>query len=205
MEEPGEKCGVGLIKLLKDVTCYPDNFLTFAALRMCSKMEHRGRDGAGISIVIPEAEFGSEWMYTLTASGSTGNLADKIKQAGLEHFKKGNVAIVHRRYSTASDINLINMQPMERYHPRPTKRIAIAWNGNLTNNLKQIERIKKVGYRARTMSDTERVLGDICYALKKEHDMMEEKEIDANEIDIAKVLEEASKNWDGAYTLAGVF
>ncbi|MBI2128692.1 hypothetical protein HYU07_00485 [Candidatus Woesearchaeota archaeon] len=199
-----DKCGVGLLKLLKDASYYEENYLIKTLVSMLVKSENRGKDSGGVTIVNPDAAPCSEWMYTIVSEGSTIDLKKILDSEEYDACKDGKAAIVHRRYTTAATTCGVNAQPMGRDHPRPTKRLAIAWNGNFSNNQEHIKRILDLGHRLKTNSDTERILSDLVFGLKEEHDRLEKSGESFNGLDIAGIVSKASFNWDGAFTLEGI-
>ena len=133
-------CGLVAIKTT-------DKSGTELALSMLLRLQHRGQDGAGISVLNDAGEF-----HELRGLG--------LIQNALHDWPKlpaSNLALAHTRYATTGLGTLHEIQPFVRHFPR----FAIAHNGNIANTQ---ELTDKHGLMLQSTSD----LDVICQVLVKE-------------------------------------
>ncbi len=129
----------------------------------------------------------------------------------------GEVYLGHLRYGTFGDNNLDNVHPVMRQNNWKTRNLVIAGNFNLTNVDELFELLIDLGQSPKDFSDTVTILEKFGHFLDKENqrlfDLLKEKGytnrdislLIAKQLDIAKVLSEASKRWDGGFAIAGIF
>jgi amidophosphoribosyltransferase len=106
-------------------------------------LQHRGQESAGIV-----ASDGNH----LSRHIGMGLVADVFDNDTLDPLK-GSLAIGHVRYSTAGDTTLRNAQPLLATTTHGT--IAVAHNGNLTNNLTLRNQLESSGSIFQTTADSE--------------------------------------------------
>lgn len=121
--EVKSECAVTPLYLRKPISYYPDKFAIDKTLFMLSELEHRGQDSGGISCVNVNARNGSEYMWTVTGPNSTENLKLKLVDVKDESLFNSRLVGGQRRYTTFA--SKAGEQPMERSHPKPTKRFSV--------------------------------------------------------------------------------
>jgi len=110
-------------------------------------LQHRGQEAAGIVAIDDEG----------TARGHKGvGLVSDVFDADALARLGGRTAVGHVRYSTAGGGELANVQPITARYARG--EIALAHNGNLTNQLDLKERLVNEGAIFRSSSDSEAVV-----------------------------------------------
>jgi amidophosphoribosyltransferase len=138
-DRPREECGV--VGITGVDLAAEQAFLALYAL------QHRGQEAAGIVAVDGEGR-------TRTHKG-VGLVSDVFDAATLSRLG-GRTAVGHVRYSTAGGGELANVQPITARYARGD--LALAHNGNLTNQLDLRERLVAEGAIFRSSSDSETVV-----------------------------------------------
>lgn len=138
-DRPREECGVVGITGVERAAEHA--FLALYAL------QHRGQEAAGIVAV-------DESGRARTHKG-TGLVSDVFDAAALGRLE-GSTAVGHVRYSTAGGSELANVQPITARYARGD--LALAHNGNLTNQLDLRQRLVEEGAIFRSSSDSETVV-----------------------------------------------
>jgi amidophosphoribosyltransferase len=135
-DRPREECGVvgitGVDKAAEQA------FLALYAL------QHRGQEAAGI-VAVDDAG-------RARAHKGVGLVSDVFDADSLTRLE-GSTAVGHVRYSTAGGSELANVQPITARYARGD--LALAHNGNLTNQLDLRERLVNEGAIFRSSSDSE--------------------------------------------------
>lgn len=134
-DRPHEECGVVGISGIADAA--HEAFLALYAL------QHRGQEAAGI------VAFDGT---TARAHKGTGLVSEVFDAASLSPLT-GNTAVGHVRYSTAGGSSIANVQPITARFARGD--MALAHNGNLTNQLELRTRLVEEGAIFRSSSDSE--------------------------------------------------
>jgi amidophosphoribosyltransferase len=134
-DRPHDECGVVGISGMENAA--QQAFLAMYAL------QHRGQEAGGIV-----AFDGSEGRVH-RGTGLVSEIFGPDTIAGL----KGHTAVGHVRYSTAGGGNLANVQPITARYARGD--LALAHNGNLTNQLDLRHRLVEDGAIFRSTSDSE--------------------------------------------------
>lgn len=114
-----------------------------------SKLEYRGYDSAGISVLTEEG------IRTVKRRGRLQNLRGAVETAKLT----GNCGIGHTRWATHGE-------PSDRNsHPHGTGRLSLVHNGIIENYLGIREMLERRGYVFESETDTEAAakLIDFCY------------------------------------------
>lgn len=148
-----------------------------------------------------------------------GTETDLLSDA--EYAKKnlpfaGELLLGHLRYGTFGKNNIENVHPVMRENNWKSRNLVIAGNFNLTNVDELFEHLKELGQHPKDYSDTVTILEKVGHFVDEENQRLfrkykneglANKEISdkiADDLDVASVLEEASKNWDGGYVIAGL-
>lgn len=114
---------------------------TEMALNLLSRLQHRGQDGAGITVLTENGTFD-------TVRG-LGLIQNALKDWA--NLKPGRVAVAHTRYATTGTGAVGEIQPFVRGVPK----VALAHNGNIINTE---ELIKKFQVQADGASDSDVLL-----------------------------------------------
>jgi amidophosphoribosyltransferase len=138
------------------------------------------------------------------------------------HWAKSHLPFVaeaylgHLRYGTFGSNNAANLHPVMRENNWRTRNLVLAGNFNLTNVDELFDILVELGQNPKEYSDTVTMLEKVGHFLDNENQRLFEHfkakgytNVDITEqisrtINVAKVLEEASKRWDGGYTAAGM-
>ncbi len=134
-DRPREECGVVGVSGLANAS-----ELVFLALYA---LQHRGQEAAGI--------VSYDGTYSRVHKGA-GLVSDVFDAATLGRLP-GSTAVGHVRYSTAGGSSLENVQPLTARYA--SGDMALAHNGNLTNQIDLRTRLVRDGAIFRTSSDSE--------------------------------------------------
>ena len=138
MNEIHEECGLFGIALKKKKKIAYDAYYALYAL------QHRGQEGAGIAI-------SNDGVISLHKDAGLVN--EVFTPQVLADMSEGERAVAHVRYSTTGADKRLNAQPLMINHLKG--RMAIAHNGNLTNDRELREELERKGSIFHTTSDTE--------------------------------------------------
>lgn len=128
----------------------------------------------------------------------------------------GELYLGHLRYGTSGGYNLSSCHPYFRRSPWPTRNLALAGNFNMTNTADLNAGLIAMGQHPIFATDTQALLEKIGFFLDEEHEDLyrflrtrglsgaEISRRISEELDLARVITRASKNWDGGYTLCGL-
>ena len=129
----------------------------------------------------------------------------------------GELFLGHLRYGTFGGNNLSSLHPMVRSNNWKTRSLVLAGNFNMTNNSELFQTLVDIGQYPVETSDTVTVLEKIGHYLDEENERLyrvfkEEgySKVETTgkiiqELDVLKILQEASKRWDGGYVIGGLF
>lgn len=143
---------------------------------------------------------------------------DKFKD---EQWLKENVAFTgelwlgHLRYGTHGRNSIENVHPFLRQNNWRSRNLVMAGNFNMTNVDELFDILVDLGQHPKEKVDTVTVMEKIGHFLDEEVQSLFEKyknqytnkeisEIIENEIEIARVLKRACKDFDGGYAMAGM-
>ncbi len=140
-------------------------------------LQHRGQESCGI-VVNDDGVFSSYKDLGLVSEVFSGDT--------LSRLPKGTMAVGHVRYGTTGTTSRSNCQPMEVNHQKG--RMAIAHNGNLSNDAQLRDELELSGAIFHSTSDTE----TIAYIVTKER---------LRTASIEDALSAAMDTLDGAYSL----
>lgn len=128
----------------------------------------------------------------------------------------GEAYLGHLRYGTFGSNNIANLHPVMRENNWRTRNLVLAGNFNLTNVDELFDTLVELGQNPKEYSDTVTMLEKVGHYLDEENQRLFDHyksqgytNVDITEqigknIDVSKVLEGASKRWDGGYTVAGM-
>ena len=107
-------------------------------------LQHRGQQSAGIAV---------NDDGVITAHANEGLVNEVFDEAAMDKIGMGSMAVGHVRYSTTGYEKRINCQPLVVNHRKGS--MAIAHNGNLTNDAELREELELAGSIFHTTTDTE--------------------------------------------------
>ena len=129
----------------------------------------------------------------------------------------GNLFLGHVRYGTFGKNSIESVHPFLRQNNWKHKNLIVAGNFNMTNSNELLEELIELGQHPKENTDTVTVMEKIGHFLDDEvsniYQSCKEKEISKKEassvieeeLDIKKILQRASKNWDGGHAMVGLF
>ena len=147
---------------------------------------------------------------------------DPSKLKDVAYLKKhagftGELFLGHLRYGTFGRNSIESCHPFLRQNNWLTRNLVVAGNFNLTNVDELFDVLLDIGQHPKEKSDTVTVLEKIGHYLDVENDEMLAKMSDSElntaeqfakigeNLDVAQILKRASVDWDGGYTMAGLF
>ena len=128
----------------------------------------------------------------------------------------GEVFLGHLRYGTYGGNTIENCHPFLRQNNWPTRNLILAGNFNMTNVDELFNELVELGQHPKEKADTITIMekighfldeanDDLYYELKKEGVTKKEATAEiAKRLDVAQVLRNSSKKWDGGYAMAGM-
>ncbi|MDQ3048420.1 MAG: amidophosphoribosyltransferase [Bacteroidota bacterium] len=129
----------------------------------------------------------------------------------------GELFLGHLRYGTYGGNSMENCHPFLRQNNWMTRNLVVAGNFNLTNVDELFDQLVELGQHPKEKADTVTVMEKIGHFLDEENERLFQKfkkeghsnaEISgliADQLDVQKILKDASKKWDGGYAMAGLF
>jgi len=129
----------------------------------------------------------------------------------------GELFLGHLRYGTFGKNSIESCHPFLRQNNWMTRNLVVAGNFNLTNVDELFDVLLNIGQHPKEKSDTVTVLEKIGHFLDEENERLfqlyksqgySNKEISskiAENLDIEGILKNASEDWDGGYTMSGLF
>ncbi|MDZ4723199.1 MAG: amidophosphoribosyltransferase [candidate division Zixibacteria bacterium] len=119
-------------------------------------LQHRGQESAGIVT----SDKGAIHIHK-----GMGQVADVLSKKEVLERLTGDIAVGHTRYSTTGASSIINIQPF--LITNRSSSLAIAHNGNLTNDVELRQKLDENGSIFQTTSDTEIILHLAAVSRKK--------------------------------------
>ncbi len=128
----------------------------------------------------------------------------------------GELILGHLRYGTFGKNSIHSCHPFRRQNNWMARNLVVAGNFNLTNVDELLEHLVELGQHPSEQADTITVMEKIGHFLDKENDRLfkqfKEQGLDnftiskkiQEHIDVAAILKESSKRWDGGYVMAGM-
>lgn len=129
----------------------------------------------------------------------------------------GEVFLGHVRYGTFGKNSIESVHPFLRQNNWMHRNLIVAGNFNMTNVKELFQDLVNLGQHPKEMADTVTVMEKIGHFLDNEvadlyqqckEEGFSKKEattIIAERLNVQKILERASRNWDGGYAMAGLF
>jgi len=137
------------------------------------RLEYRGYDSAGIAILNGD-------IKRIRSIGRVNSIKNKVKKTKLQ----GKLGIGHTRWATHGGVTEDNAHP----HVSNNK-VAVVHNGIIENHEAQCSRLKKLGYKFESETDTEVIAHLIHYYYIKNNNLL-------------KATNLATKDLIGAYAIA---
>ena len=129
----------------------------------------------------------------------------------------GELFLGHLRYGTFGKNKKENCHPFLRQNNWMTRNLVLAGNFNLTNVDELFDILVNIGQHPKEVSDTVTILEKIGHFLDQENTRIFKQQIEkkvtnkeisnhiAKNLNIENILKNASVDWDGGYTMAGLF
>ena len=128
----------------------------------------------------------------------------------------GELFLGHLRYGTFGRNSIEFVHPVMRQNNWKSRNLVLAGNFNLTNTNELFLKLIELGQHPIAYTDTVTVLEKVGHFLDEENQMLFRQyknegftnrdispRIEEN-LDVQKILERSSKDWDGGYTIAGL-
>lgn len=128
----------------------------------------------------------------------------------------GELFLGHVRYGTFGKNSIESVHPFLRQNNWMHRNLIVAGNFNMTNVQQLFQSLVELGQHPKELSDTVTVMEKIGHFLddavtelyqeckNKGLSKREASSVIAEQLDIAKILQKASKNWDGGFAMAGL-
>ena len=128
----------------------------------------------------------------------------------------GELFLGHLRYGTFGRNSIEFVHPVLRQNNWKSRNLALAGNFNMTNTNELFMKLIELGQHPRAYTDTVTVLEKVGHFLDEENQLRfrqyknegytnrEISPLIELNLDVQKVLERASKDWDGGYAIAGL-
>lgn len=128
----------------------------------------------------------------------------------------GEVYMGHLRYGTFGRNSVEYTHPVMRLNNWRSRSLVLAGNFNLTNVDELFDLLVGLGQHPKGFTDTVTILEKIGHFIDEENELLfrqyknegfNNKEITGlieNKLDIRKILERSSRDWDGGYTIGGI-
>lgn len=221
------ECGIAMVRLLQPLDHYKQAYGTELwgldkLYLLMEKQHNRGQEGAGIAAVKLRAEPGEEYIFRERAMGS-GAIQEVFAAVhrALDADPKqkpflGELYMGHLRYSTTGRSGISYTHPFLRRNNWRSRNLSLAGNFNLTNVDEIFSHIVARGQHPRHNADTFIMLEQLGSLLDSEVDRQHRlfktqglegcalnQAIEAN-LDIERILRDASDIWDGGYVICGL-
>lgn len=197
---------------------------------LMEKQHNRGQEAAGVGVVKIHSLPGEEYVYRERALGTGAideifsHIGPQIDEANVENHDAqwverhapfiGEVYMGHLRYSTTGKSGMSYVHPFLRRNNWRSRNLMLCGNFNMTNVEEIFQSIVNRGMNPRLYSDTIMLLESLGDSIDKENhrlyriyrDTLQEPELSRaidNSIDLARVLADASPQWDGGYVMCG--
>jgi amidophosphoribosyltransferase len=215
------ECGIALMRLLKPAEFYIKKYGSWdyglqKMYLMMEKQHNRGQDGAGLAAIRIGAKPGTRYIHR-----QRSNAANSIKEVFTRIYpdiekNHCDVWLGHLRYGTYGSYNIDYVHPVTRENNWRSRSLVMAGNFNLTNMEVIFNHLIEIGQNPIDFSDTITILENVGHFLDEEVERLyrhyKEKgytkrdisPIIERELDVAGVLRNAARKWDGGYVMAGM-
>jgi len=200
---------------------------------LMEKQRNRGQDGAGIATVKLNSRPGTKIIHRkrCSSSNSIQTIFEEVYE-NFNHLKKdklrdadwlkentpftGELLLGHLRYGTHGANSVKNVHPFIRKSNWIHRTLVIAGNFNLTNVDELFQELVNLGQYPMEQTDTVTVLEKIGHFLDDEVQRLytwhkpdgltdlEINELIFDNLDVQRLLQRASKQFDGGYAMAGM-
>jgi amidophosphoribosyltransferase len=128
----------------------------------------------------------------------------------------GELFLGHLRYGTFGKNSIESCHPFLRQNNWMTRNLVVAGNFNLTNVDELFNLLVSIGQHPKEKSDTVTVMEKIGHFLDEENQQLFDKyhaldynnieitDLIAKNLDIQRILQNSSQDWDGGYAMAGL-
>ncbi|MDR2956479.1 MAG: amidophosphoribosyltransferase [Prevotella sp.] len=201
---------------------------------LMEKQHNRGQEGAGLAVIKLESPAGSEFVFRERATGSGAiseifsNVYKNYEKIPAEKFNDpeyagkylpfaGELFLGHLRYSTTGKSGISYVHPFLRRSNWRSRNLALAGNFNMTNVDELFDELVAQGQHPRDYADTFVLLESLGHYLDREVQFQfdkygKERKVKGEELnalieenlDIHFMLNKASENWDGGFTIGGL-
>ena len=200
---------------------------------LMQKQRNRGQDGAGIATIKLDMQPGSRFISRRRSmsptyledvfSGIYGHFdeLDEDKLADGAWLKEnmpytGEVILGHLRYGTHGSNSIESVHPFLRLNNWITRNLVMAGNFNLTNVQTLFDELISFGQHPKEKSDTVTVMEKIGHFLDDEvqklfswfkaegYDNQKITNLISEKLDVRRVLQRATRKFDGGYVMAGL-
>ncbi len=226
------ECGIALVRLRKPISYYTEKYGTSLygmnkLYLLMEKQHNRGQEGAGLACIKLNAQPGNEYIFRERAlgSGAIGECfaaANKAiaagRAAGLSDDDMpyvGECYVGHLRYSTGGRNGMSYVHPFLRRNNWRSRNIVLAGNFSLTNAEELMSHVVKQGQHPRQDADMFLMLEQLGYMLDEQVEELQHKFMGEgytgselidkieDELNIQKIMREASSLWDGGFVIEG--
>ena len=226
------ECGVVQIRLRQPLEYYKqkygENWALGKLYLMMEKQHNRGQEGAGLAVVKIDPPVKHEYIFRERALGNRairaifGKVHEARANARIEKGCgeaipfEGELLMGHLRYSTGGCSGISYVHPFLRRSNWKCQNLALAGNFSMTNLDGVLESIVAEGQHPRNSADTFILLEQLGGLLDRQcealYDRFMAEGLRGNEltdrvessVDIAAILGEGSRMWDGGYIITGV-
>ena len=200
---------------------------------LMEKQHNRGQDGAGIASVKFDLPPGYRYIDRVRNNSATpikGVFSEvyapmnslPLEQLNNVEWAKQNLPFAaelflgHLRYGTYGGASINYVHPQIRANNWKSRTLIMAGNFNLTNTKELFQLLISLGQHPQDLSDTVTVLEKFGHFLDDAnqqlfrkykdagHANIEISQLIAQHLDIAQILTEATKDFDGGYAMAGL-
>jgi amidophosphoribosyltransferase len=128
----------------------------------------------------------------------------------------GEVYLGHLRYGTFGRNSIEFVHPVMRQNNWKSRTLVLAGNFNLTNTDELFHKLISLGQHPKAYTDTVTILEKVGHFLDEENQLLFRQyknegfsnrhisPLIEKDLDVQKVLENSSKDWDGGYAIAGM-
>ncbi len=151
-----------------------------------------------------------------TLHSQNPDLLKDVKYLKANEAFTGELFLGHLRYGTFGKNSVENCHPFLRQNNWMTRNLVVAGNFNLTNVEELFDLLVNIGQHPKEVSDTITVIEKIGHFLDQENTKLFRQYIEegysnkdtssliAKNLSIENILKNASADWDGGYTMAGL-